>query len=354
MYKFIYILPFLLMLNNLKAQVKLTNKSIPTFDNKFYAKIIKDTVITNNFQFEKSGTNNLWDFSNLAYGSLDTIYYLNPKQTPYFDTFPTSNLVRYFHDDFYGDQFYYLKRDSMSLSIVGSYSIIFGITNKNTTNHFIPEYNWFQFPTEKGNEFERIYNVKSPTYKRPPWAAYDSVYIKSYINNQSKFVASGFIKLNSGTFPCLLEEVTQNSIDSTYSSDTCKNCPWVPDINGWGYGRSFNWYISNSIEPVATFHESLFNYNKIIVRTDSIKLSSVSDINNLNFNIYPNPASSKLFIENMYLKNSSYVITDVSGREILKDKLQSEINIEDLQQGIYIINLYSNNELYGRKRFVKQ
>ena len=50
----------------------------------------------------------------------------------------------------------------------------------------------------------------------------------------------------------------------------------------------------------------------------NLKSVSVNDFEQTKINIYPNPASSTLFVENLNLKNNSYIITDISGREIKK------------------------------------
>jgi hypothetical protein len=345
---------FVLISFTTKSQIKINYKAIPNFDFEFHNKIIRDTNITNNFDFEKSGINNLWDFSNLPDGTLDTIYYLNPNQTPYFDTFPTSNLVRYFHDEIFGDQYYYLKFDTTSLNMLGSYSLVFDISNKNTINHFKPLKNRFKFPIEKGSGFDFEYNVKSPIFNNPSWAlGYDSVYIKSHFNIRSKFIASGLIKLNTGTFPCLLEEIIQNSIDSSYSSDTCKNCPWISKVSGWGYGHAFHWYISNSTEPVATFYESLFN-NIITIRIDSIKLSSVNNNIILGFNVFPNPANNTLFIENNLSQTSNYIISNMLGQQMQEGDLKKEIDISSLISGIYFLKITAANNETKTVKFIKQ
>jgi hypothetical protein len=92
------------------------------------------------------------------------------------------------------------------------------------------------------------------------------------------------------------------------------------------------------------------NYSDIIVLRKGTIQSRVS--------IYPNPAESTLFLEG-FANNSSYRITDVRGREVIStmavpaESTPISINISDLVQGIYFLQLTDDNGI-ETIRFVKK
>lgn len=69
------------------------------------------------------------------------------------------------------------------------------------------------------------------------------------------------------------------------------------------------------------------------------------------FSIYPNPTNEILFIENnLYIPIDKIVLTDLSGKIILEEKGNfSEINIGNIESGIYILNINSENKVYNYK-----
>ena len=73
------------------------------------------------------------------------------------------------------------------------------------------------------------------------------------------------------------------------------------------------------------------------------------------FILYPNPATDKLIIEftNVLDKNATFVLYDLSGREMIRYNLEEtnnkfNINISTLQSGIYIYNVSSNEVTTGK------
>ncbi|MCX6198395.1 MAG: Omp28-related outer membrane protein [Bacteroidetes bacterium] len=96
------------------------------------------------------------------------------------------------------------------------------------------------------------------------------------------------------------------------------------------------------------------NTKEILNATKSYRVtapSSVDDITNEMFSLFPNPSSEKLFLANFKLNsNQRYSVLDVAGRKVMESKLeQNEIDVTELSRGIYFLKL--NNSL---RRFVKQ
>ena len=88
--------------------------------------------------------------------------------------------------------------------------------------------------------------------------------------------------------------------------------------------------------------------------TSVIGFEEISFNSNL-FSIYPNPANNILNIKNTENKTlASIIILDVLGRKVLEQKENtSQINIKDLEKGMYQVILFSGDNSYSSK-FIKE
>jgi hypothetical protein len=85
-------------------------------------------------------------------------------------------------------------------------------------------------------------------------------------------------------------------------------------------------------------------------------LNSVSGITNLDFNIYPNPASDFIQIQAKIPANSKVEIIDMLGKTVLiqgieQDLTSMSVNIQSVNSGYYLIKITSNNKI-GIKPFL--
>lgn len=79
--------------------------------------------------------------------------------------------------------------------------------------------------------------------------------------------------------------------------------------------------------------------------------------NNQTIQLYPNPTNGVLSVESTQVKLINYIIMDVDGRIISNGDIISnneEINIENLKNGIYIIQLTDVNGNISTLKFIKQ
>ena len=70
-------------------------------------------------------------------------------------------------------------------------------------------------------------------------------------------------------------------------------------------------------------------------------------------NIYPNPANSFIYVDMKdQREETSYVVMDMTGREVLAGKLTADavntVNIEELSKGIYVIRIASAEKVYTK------
>lgn len=80
-------------------------------------------------------------------------------------------------------------------------------------------------------------------------------------------------------------------------------------------------------------------------------IAEVND-NNLNINIYPNPATEYVTISNV--KDCMVRVTDLQGRMVYSNKADNDtIQINNLTSGTYIVSVVSNNNIATKKLIVK-
>ncbi len=110
----------------------------------------------------------------------------------------------------------------------------------------------------------------------------------------------------------------------------------------WYNENGFDYFKPDTVEPSCDF--------------DAIrkKYTSVPQINSNVVKIYPNPATEKLFIENNLAQSSNYIITNLLGQEMDKGLLKSEIDISNLLNGVYFIEIVNANNQTQALKFVKQ
>jgi len=101
--------------------------------------------------------------------------------------------------------------------------------------------------------------------------------------------------------------------------------------------------------------------NTLVVKLDAA--GNYTNIENNEFEtsnilVYPNPANLQLNIKlSSETNNSTFEIYNITGQKILTQNLentQTQINIESLQQGIYIYKCFDNNKIIETGKFVKQ
>lgn len=117
---------------------------------------------------------------------------------------------------------------------------------------------------------------------------------------------------------------------------------------------------SNGIDQIIIFPDFRERNAETIVYFDSIifgdaSLLSTEDIEGSHIDVYPNPASEQLYISNLtpIIKVSIY---NKLGQKVLESKTRStnqNLNIEQLNSGLYFVSIQTQEEFYLRKLLVK-
>lgn len=121
--------------------------------------------------------------------------------------------------------------------------------------------------------------------------------------------------------------------------------------------KSYQWYLNGNILAGITERiiEPTQNGQYQVEITANNGCKNISDITNFNntsvieirqreFEIYPNPASKFLFIKNADAQN--FEIYNIFGKIIMNDIYSEKINIESLPAGVYYIKLGSNVKVF--------
>lgn len=75
----------------------------------------------------------------------------------------------------------------------------------------------------------------------------------------------------------------------------------------------------------------------------------------IEWEVFPNPATAKIFLRSAFLPNSLLTFFDISGKAVLSllpGKPEAEISIENWKPGIYFIELRQNSRLLQRKKII--
>jgi hypothetical protein len=76
-------------------------------------------------------------------------------------------------------------------------------------------------------------------------------------------------------------------------------------------------------------------------------------------NVYPNPANDVVTLQSSFSMNGVFVeVTSVDGKVLRRVEFNSlanavDLNVSDLSNGIYLLNIHSNNSVTTKKITVK-
>ncbi len=343
--------------NKLYTQVIITSAQNPKIGTTFvFANLNDDTSALAHFSFDTTGTNNIWNFSILPSNFKDTFWIVNPQYALGHDSFPNAHFAS--TQNYNRNYFRFAHSDSDALYSLGDY---WSYPPYNSALSYVnyPPTKVLQFPYQYGSSFmsnSRFFTPKLSGLDLSVIA--DSSYIVHNIISLNQVIASGNMIIPSGTYPAILTKITTSSIDSIFIKDSTTNWQWLfsyAENSNWISGGYF-WFTNNSTNPYAMISaDGGTNYSIQYYMSQTPGVGIVELIHNKNIlGIYPNPANNKLHIENMNERNTFFLISDISGRLLMKVNIQSEIDISELAQGIYFISVFNDNELVGRSKFVKQ
>jgi len=96
----------------------------------------------------------------------------------------------------------------------------------------------------------------------------------------------------------------------------------------------------------ANARQSLIDTYGWIITDGGIDCStaSVDDQNQLDISIYPNPTSDVVYIDGNYTLLKA-VVYDILGKQVMKESITNNIDISQLEKGVYILQLSDGAKL---------
>jgi hypothetical protein len=84
---------------------------------------------------------------------------------------------------------------------------------------------------------------------------------------------------------------------------------------------------------------------------------NVNEITTTSVSLYPNPASSVVYIQTELTGEATANIIDITGRLVksvnISDMQNASVNVEDIDTGVYFLTLQQGNTIIVRKVTVK-
>lgn len=140
-------------------------------------------------------------------------------------------------------------------------------------------------------------------------------------------------------------------INGTVSNYTYVNVPITYSASGViaSYYLNFNSFYSADYGSHFATYGTRFLIDDISMST----VTGIGEVSQHHFNIYPNPASSIITINNMPVINSEIEVMNSLGKCVIRVSNKNAVDISSLTNGIYILKLKDDTDTYVHK-FIKE
>jgi hypothetical protein len=124
-------------------------------------------------------------------------------------------------------------------------------------------------------------------------------------------------------------------------------------------------YFDQSVDysgSLLCYYDDIRGYRNIFPGGQECNLSlmtntkKISDVSNTSVSIYPNPVSDVINIKNDKEENffNRLTISNVLGQVVVEKEFSNALSVDFLPKGIYILTLYSQNNITSSTKFIKQ
>jgi hypothetical protein len=313
-------------------------------------------VDTTNIVHGNAGPNQTWNFGNAIQASTTNFYFTTASSTPFFSSFPTSNLSI---NTGVGSPYVYYTINT-SLLVLNGLALTAGGSNiiMNYTN---PETNWV-FPFTYNTSYSDVFSGLQSTNS-------GGLTVNTYRNGTITTLADGWgtVINPSGTYTnCLRTKTVQAIVDST----VYVGIPIPPAINLFN-STSYSYLSLTNGKMVSRF---TLTYDTTETDLGSITygkncgyenagvtgLISMDNVNTQEITVSPNPARDFCNVE---LKDASgaeieMTISDIRGRMISKETIvldnekRYQLDVQLLKQGLHFATFRQGNREWYSK-FIK-
>lgn len=292
-----------------------------------------------------SGPSQIWNFSNLLVGTVDTQLITNPAWTPSGSSFPNSNLAGVSNSGFTA----YLINNASGLYIDGAYGDFTG--QGNTVVDLNPNDMITSFPNTYNTTFSNASNViMTAPVSSPP---FDSVRVKERTSKTMKTDAWGSITTPLGTFNSLRQRGKVLVHDSIWAHTAIAGWTFLSESldSSW----HFSWWASGVGLPLLEFDSTEADTIRNIswLKTTPVP-GSVSENSVLaSVKTYPNPSAGKVNVAMpAAVKNYTAEIYSATGEKLgsmLSPGRDGSLDLTGIPNGIYFLRISSGKDIITRK-----
>lgn len=307
--------------------------------------LTSQSCVGSSITLSPAGANVTVDYSNVTTnGSPASISFVTASSTPFASSFPTAQIATPTVSSQGSTSYaYYRLSNNNVMEMLGVANTQYTLVYNNTQEviHYPVNYNDSFADVFTGN-----YSVNGVDVNR-----YGQTYVKAD--------AWGTITTPTGTFPYLRVKIEQGIWDSMYMSGSLINISYQ-------YVVTYNYYTNTRKNTVFYYGEASTGSGDFSYASYDVSPSSgLVSLDKPDFaSFYPNPVTGNTVRFSVDKSTSSAVtatVYDVAGRMVkqavfneLNKNTELEMDLGDMERGVYLMTVSSAGEVYASRKFIKE
>jgi len=304
------------------------------------------------------GTGQVWDFTSLATQAYDTMWFMNPAQTPYPDAYPAANIaVRIWLENAY----YYLQNNAQEMASLGGVMEIEELGGLTVLSAITPKEVIAAFPMNYLDNYTEsfVQEIRAPNPDTS--LGVDSIWIKMYTTKTTIVDAWGTVTIPLGSYEALRVRENKTMVDSIFGfmfgswmlldidGDIDEVYSWWTDAPNIGYPA-----VELNVDTETGFADDIF-----FLTQEPVYGIGEPAMAGIVMAIFPNPALDHLTIR-YRMPDAGYRMIDLYSiegrkiRELVNESMpagthEMEMDVSDLPAGVYFVRVQADNAVQTRK-----
>mgnify|MGYP000203294740 CR=1 FL=1 len=277
---------------------------------------------------KSTGTNQMWNFSGMTAQGSNTVTYVNPTSVSGNTLFPTATIAE---NEIGSTRYEFYRSAGSTYEYVGQLDAVQTETLVFSNSGILRSYP-ISYGSVSTDSFVALQTSGSGTM------SFSGTATISANGTGTVILPNGNVHPN-----CLqvVETITLSVVSGT--------------MNVTGYFKNVFYYEAGRKFPIFEYDYEVMGSIKFtaIANSDAL-LAGVNEVATASpaATIYPNPTKSELFIRVSGETPQSLQVMDMAGRDVINQEFSNSINVESLEQGLYILKL-NYKEKIAYQRFVK-
>lgn len=297
-----------------------------------------------------AGANVTWNVGPLGADIQETFTFANPQFTPYYSSYPSSNLAMITSSPVYA----YTSLTANSFSMLGQED---GLSSGGYLYRYLRPETILKFPMTYLSSFDDTSKTELVMYLGfDPGIGNIVDSMRTITDTYKHVVADGWGTLTTsfGTFPSIRLNTLRYE---TQYSEYLVNGNWIPAVPAsTDSSRVYSWWTNNTGVQLLELTEDIPSGTII----DAQYVTGTSTILTVNepgdhsqLNVFPNPANSDLHIATTMI-DYTIELVDLQGRTVISEKAESEnysLDLSPVKAGTYLLRL--TETATGKMRYEK-